>query len=297
MPPTDIRQALDRFNLGVTADTEQRKREVEALRFQVPEMAWPTDVKEQRKPQLVGGVAIPQRPMLSIPSLDQPIQMTLNAEKAAQLGVKVHPISEEADDDTAEVIQGLYRRIEVESRAGLARTWAFDRAVKCGRGFYRVLTEADPEGGSPFDQKISIKRILQQGSVVLDPFAQEPDWSDGEWAFLVNDMPWDTYTRRFPKSKLVGYSDDEFAIIGVETPNWVTGEADAAGRAVRVAEYYRLEYTTRTRVLLDDGTDAFDDEVPEGRSPRIGEGARTVDEQVPTLWWSIINAVEELEPA
>lgn len=297
MPTTDLRQAMDRFNLGVTADTDQRKREVEALRFQVPEMAWPTDVREQRKPQLVGGVAIPQRPMLSIPSLDQPIQMTLNAEKAAQLGVKVHPISEEADDDTAEVIQGLYRRIEVESRAGLARTWAFDRAVKCGRGFYRVLTEADPEGGSPFDQKISIKRILQQGSVVLDPFAQEPDWSDGEWAFLVNDMPWDTYTRRFPKSKLVGYSDDEFAIIGVETPNWVTGEADAAGRAVRVAEYYRLEYTTRTRVLLDDGTDAFDDEIPEGRTALSGDGARSIEEQVPTLWWSIINAVEELEPA
>jgi hypothetical protein len=174
--PTDMEQALDRFNLGVDADTDQRLREEDALRFQVPEMAWPKDVKEQRKPQLVGGVAIPQRPMLSIPTLDQPIQMTLNAEKAAHLGIKIHPISEEADDETAEIIQGLYRRIEVESRAGLARSWAFERAVKAGRGFYRVLTESDPDGGSPFDQKISIKRILQQGSVVMDPFAQEPDW-------------------------------------------------------------------------------------------------------------------------
>ena len=166
--PTDMEQALDRFRLGVSADGDQRMREEDALRFQVPEMAWPKDVKEQRKPQIVGGVAIPQRPMLSIPTLDQPIQMTLNAEKAAHLGIKIHPISEEADDETAEIIQGLYRRIEVESRAGLARSWAFERAVKAGRGFYRVLAEPDPDGGSPFDQKIMIKRILRRTVGLLD---------------------------------------------------------------------------------------------------------------------------------
>ena len=94
--PTDMEQALDRFRLGVSADGDQRMREEDALRFQVPEMAWPKDVKEQRKPQIVGGVAIPQRPMLSIPTLDQPIQMTLNAEKAAHLGIKIHPISDQA---------------------------------------------------------------------------------------------------------------------------------------------------------------------------------------------------------
>jgi hypothetical protein len=50
------------------------------------------------------------------PALDHPIQFTLNAEKAAHLGVGIHPLSDAADDDTAEVLQGLYRRIEVESR-------------------------------------------------------------------------------------------------------------------------------------------------------------------------------------
>ena len=297
MATTDITQALDRFRVGVDADDEQRRREVSALRFQVPALAWPDDVQEQRKPQIVGGVALPQRPMLSIPSLDQPIQLTLNAERAAKLGIQVHPISEDADDETAEVIQGLYRRIEVESRANLARTWAFERAVKAGRGFYRVLTEPDPEAGSPFDQKITIKRILQQASVVLDPFAQEADGSDGQWAFLVNDMPWDAYIRKYPDSQMAAFDEDEFSLIGMKTPTWVTGEADSAGRAVRVAEYYRLEYATRTRVLLDDGTDAYDDEIPEGRVVREGDGARSLEEQVPTLWWSTINAVEELAPA
>ena len=98
-----IRKALDRFRVGVEADANQREREVDALRFQVPELAWPDDVKEQRKSQVHGGVTIPQRPMLSIPTLDHPIQLTINAEKAAHLGIGIHPLSEAADDDTSEV--------------------------------------------------------------------------------------------------------------------------------------------------------------------------------------------------
>jgi hypothetical protein len=291
-----ITKALDRFKLGVDADGDQRKREVDALRFQVPELSWPNDVKEQRKPQLVGGVAIPQRPMLSIPTLDHPIQLTINAEKAAHLGIGIHPLSDTADDDTAEVLQGLYRRIEVDSRASLARSWAFERAVKAGRGFYRVITERDPDGENAFDQRIMIKRILQQASVVLDPFAQEADFSDGTWAFIVNDMPWDTYKRRYPNSQMASFTEDELSALGTDTQHWVSGDA-GAGRAVRVAEYYRLEKSPKRRVLLDDGSDSYDDAIPEGRTARMGDEARSADEELPTLYWSVINAIEELEPA
>ena len=291
----DLQQALDRFKIGSDADVDQRNREVDALRFQVPDLCWPTEVKDQRKPQIIGGVAIPQRPMLSIPSLDHPIQLVLNAEKAAHLGVSVHPLSDEASDDTAEVIQGLYRRIEVESRAGLARSWAFERAVKAGRGYYRVITEADPDSDDAFDQRILIKRILQQGSVVLDPFAQEPDFSDGQWAFLINDMPWETYKRRYPRSEMATFSEDELSSIGMNTQHWVSG-TEGAGRAVRVAEYYRMEYETSRKVLLDDGSESEEDAIPDGRTARTGADARTKVEKTPILYWSTINAVEELEP-
>ena len=292
---SEMQQALDRFKVGSDADSDQRTREVDALRFQVPEFCWPTEVKDQRKPQLIGGVSIPQRPMLSIPSLDHPIQLVLNAEKAAHLGVSIHPLSDDAEEETAEVLQGLYRRIEVQSRASLARSWAFERAVKAGRGYYRVITEPDPDSDDPYDQKITIKRILQQGSVVLDPFAQEADASDGEWAFVVNDMPFDTYKRRYPKSAMAAYSEDELSAVGISTPSWVSGD-EGASRAVRVAEYYRLEYTTSRKVLLDDGSESDEDAIPEGRTPREGRDARQRVERTPTLYWSTINAVEELEP-
>jgi hypothetical protein len=96
-------------------------------------------VKDTRKAQTIDGIIVlPERPSLSIPTLDQPIQLALNQERQAHLGVQVHPLTEDADDDTAEVLQGLYRRIETDSRADLARSWAHERAVKCGRGWYRV---------------------------------------------------------------------------------------------------------------------------------------------------------------
>ena len=68
-----IPTALERFRLGVEARAKQRAREIEALKFQVPELQWPSEVRESRKGQVIVGVPVPPRPMLSIPSLAQPI--------------------------------------------------------------------------------------------------------------------------------------------------------------------------------------------------------------------------------
>jgi hypothetical protein len=146
-----VQQALDRFRLAAQAEEDQRRREIEDLKFQVPELQWPDEVKAQRGSTTVNGVPIPPRPMLSIPKLDQPIQLVLNQERQAHLGLTIHALDDEATDDTAEVIQGIYRRIEVDSRADLARSWAFDRAVnrRAGRSADRHQTGALSGVGGP----------------------------------------------------------------------------------------------------------------------------------------------------
>lgn len=286
--------ALERFKLGTEAIDKQATREKEDLRFQIPEpeFQWSAEARAMRAGSTVGNVASPAKPMLCIPKLDQPIQLVLNQEKAAHLGVQVHALSEEADDDTAEVLQGLYRRIEVDSRAGLARSWAYERAVKCGRGAYRILTEYADDGGHWSDQKIVIKRLLHQESAVLDPFAEEPDWSDGRWGFILSWMPWDRYIAKYPKSKLATCESGEVDALMLDKPEWIKDHG--ASRAVLVAEYFRLETETKTRVLLDDGSDSYDDAIPEGRSIAT-DNARSRREDIPTLKWSLINCVEELD--
>lgn len=256
--------ALERFRLCVNATDKQSERETAALAFQVPANHWPAAWQDARKGGIVDGVPTPPQPMLSIPKLDQTFQLLDNQARAAHLGVTVHALSEDADDETADVLQGLYRRIEVDSRAHLARLWGYQRAYKAGRGAYKVDKVWDTETGTPGDQKIVIKRLLFQSSAYFDPFSQEPDFSDMRYAFEVADLPWETYKDRYPDSGLAGMDAEGLDGIQKDRPNWITGDGPA--RAIRVAGYWRL-------VL------AKSDRGPDTR----------------TVYYSLINGYEEIE--
>ena len=95
--------ALERYTLVLEAEGAQRNRELEDLKFQIPEFQWSDKAREARQGGTVGNVPLPPRPMMSIPTLDQPIQLVLNAEKAAHLGVNIHPLSEDAEIGRAHV--------------------------------------------------------------------------------------------------------------------------------------------------------------------------------------------------
>jgi hypothetical protein len=277
-PSAIVKEALARFKLVTEADQPQRDREVADLKFQDPKAQWDEDAALHRGPVVIDGVSIAARPMLSIPKLDQPIQLVLNQERAAHLGVTVTPLDEDADDDTAEVIQGLYRRIEQDSRAHLARSWAFDRAVKCGRGAYRVNTRYCDDRAHPFDQEIRIERLLYQSSAYFDPFAQEPDWSDGEWAFVMSWLPWDRYVSTYGKTDLAKGGSSELDALANEAPTWATTDSsteDDVHRAVLVAEYWRVERKTRAQVQLDDESVAYEDEIPKGRTIQYDTDGKT----------------------
>src|SRR5687767_12509805 len=103
--PSIVARALSFQKRSGDAFSKQRQREIEDLKFQVPELQWPEDVAKARKGEVIGGIAVPARPMMSIPKLDQPVQIQLNQERNAHLGVQVHPVSKDADDDTATVFQ------------------------------------------------------------------------------------------------------------------------------------------------------------------------------------------------
>jgi portal protein len=219
----------ERFKLCQETEAKQRDREGKVLRFQVPELQWEDQDRIARK----------GRPTLSISKLDQPRQLILNQMRNADLGIEVHPISEDAVDDTAEMIQGLYRHIERKSRAELARFWAYDRAVTAGRGAYRVLTEYDDEGGAPSDQRIVIQRILHQEGVYFDPAAQEPDYSDGHYAFVVQWMTKKEFQHKYPNAKKTPSNAMQWATLEREAPEWVRKDD------VLVAEYWYKEFATK----------------------------------------------------
>lgn len=282
-----MRLALQRAKLCEQADQDQRKREQDDLAFQVPENQWDEATKNDRRAMLFpagnSSINLPQRPLVAIPKLDQPVQLILNQERQAHLGIDIVPLSEEADEETADALEDLYRSIERNSRADLARSFAFERATKCGRGFYRILKEhcavpEDTPDDDPrwWDQEIVIKRILYQEAVRFDPFAQEPDNSDAEYCFVFQDLPFERYKRTHPHTTLAMYDGSDLQALrgdGEDAPDWINGDNES-GWTVRVAEYFRREKT----VEVLDG--------PDGRSRQREHVA---------VQWSLINGIEEIE--
>ena len=295
-------RALDRFKLSSTAEDEQRKREVDDLRFVDFDDQWTNDAKLARQGVPASGnlAEVAASPSLTINKLLQPCEIVANTCRQARLALQFAPKTSGADEDTAEAFEDIVRAIQANSRAHLARQWAFERASKCGRGFYRILTEYANDGDNDLD--IVYKRILNQSSVYLDPTAQEPDWSDGRWAFVTEDMPLERYKAEFGDSALGKADSHELEGYGDNQPEWV--KTTDQGVLIRVAEYFEVvvDKVEVTLYQLPDGTEQnfrADEEIPTDAQPimdasRPGEPIkRKISKR--RVQWSKINGFETLE--
>ena len=276
--------ARARFRLANEADTDQAQRERDDIRFESGDQ-WPADIRLSRMGQqpTSGMPAVPARPTIVINKVKEPVRQILNQERASDIGIELVPADDFGDlgmvpDDTEITLrEGLVRRIQRESVAADARTWAFKRAVIAGRGYYLVMTRYLP--GQTWDQEIYIHRIYNQESVLLDPTHQQPDGSDAEYGFVGTWVPWDRYQAEYPylaNGRDTPYSGQESAFMAdaEQYPDWYQGDGDE--RAVRVVDYWYTDRTARKLAILDDGTAVWAEDVPGGVEPR---DTRTVIEK------------------
>jgi hypothetical protein len=252
MPDKSVHElALDRFKACASAFADQRRREYEDLRFAAGEQ-WPDDIKAQRAGGQAFGSLPPQpaRPCLTIDKLLQPLRQGENQMRQAQLSLEFTPKGEGASEEDAEVFEDIARAIQADSRAHLARTWAYGRMLRTGFGAYRLHYDYD-ETGEQYE--IQYKRILNQSNVYLDPFAQEPDWSDGRYAFIVDWMPLSMYEAEFPDSDLARALDDQpFSDFVANNREWFQAGEDGAesAKAVQIAEYFYITGKGKTRKVM-----------------------------------------------
>lgn len=296
--------ALQAFKASASYFEKQRRREVEDLKFMDFDEQWDPTVKVQRAGnQPVSGLPpTPPRPTIVVNQIRGPVQQVANTRRAARVALEFAPKGAGSSDDVAEVFEDIVRALQQESRASVARNWAADRAEKAGMGWYRIDTEYAPEVPTDpaawNDQDIVWRRILNQASVYPDPFAQEPDFSDGRRWFVTEDLPWDVYRERYPDSDLAGYGDAELTAVGDPLKHWIFTSADADGLAtqiVRVAECWEVRETTQTLVRLADGTAKPEDELADTDVIAAGVLARSRTKTVRTIDWSLLNGVEYLE--
>jgi hypothetical protein len=215
--------------LDAEATEEQRMLEEDDLRFCDPTTQW-TD--EDRATRTEAG-----RPCLTEDLIGSFIRQVCNEQRKNKPGVQINPVGDGADDDTAEVIQGLVRHIEYSSNADTAYDTAFQSAVRTGRGFYRLCT--DYEDSESDDQEIQIKRVPNSAMVFIDPAAQESDFSDARWGGFKTWMSRDGYKASYGESRLGNAGSSAWRSIGDDAPDWMSGD----GGACMVVEYIWKELT------------------------------------------------------
>jgi hypothetical protein len=271
-----LETARKRFSLAEEAESEIRKLEIEDLRFRAGEQ-WPADVQGARN--------IDKRPCLTINRLPQFIHQITNDQRQNRPSIKVSPVDDGADVDTAKILQGLIRHIEYNSNADVAYDRAFEGAVTKGRGYFRVITDyCDP---TSFEQDIFIKSIRNSMSVYVDPSYQEPDGSDMNWGFIFEDVPEDDYKAEYGEEDLE--SLEAWRASGDEAADW------ANGKTIRVAEYFYKEYENTTLCLLSDKTVVLKSDL---EGVMLPDGVAVVAERqslIPKIKWCKINAVRVLE--
>lgn len=267
--------ARKRFQLAEEAYSEIEREAVDDMRFLAGDQ-WPEEIKRDRE--------LRRRPCLTINRLPQYLRQVTNDQRQNRPSIKVNPVDEKADPETAEVLQGMIRHIEYDSNAEVAYDRAFDGSAGGGLGYMRVITDyCDPYS---FDQALFIKSIRNPRKVKLDPNHQEPDGSDANWGFVFDDMDKDEFIATYPNAKLS--TPDGWESFGSTYPNWIRRDT------VRIAEYFYKTFKKLTICLLSNGQVVSKDELQED----LPEGMTVVAEREtiePAIKWCKLNGLEILE--
>jgi len=281
--------ARSRLDQAISALSESREDELDDLRFFAAspdnQWQWPADVLATRG--AVQGQTINARPCLTINKLPQHVHQVTNEQRQNRPQPKVIPADDAADEEVAEVYNGVIRHIEYISDADVAYDTACENQVTYGEGYVRILTEYCDE--KSFDQDIKIGRIRNSFSVYMDPLIQDPCGADAQWCFVTEDLPRSEYQRLYPNStplstlQTLGVGDQEIS-------QWLNEDT------VRIAEYFYKEYTNEKLNLYPGNVAAFEG-TPEDKVLKLQFGApiKSRTSERCKVKWLKINGYEVLE--
>jgi hypothetical protein len=274
-----LEEARERLRLCIDDNSEQRKLQLLDLKFATLDQ-WPAEIRASREdPAQPGG----PRPCLTLDKINQYVTQVVNDMRQNRPAIKVRPIDDYSDVETAAVFQDLARHVEDKSNANIAYDNAGQSAVITGEGYFRVVTEYEDELSDK--QKIVIKPCPDMFSVYLGPHLM-PDGSDAEYGFVLEDIPEERFKREFPKKK---YQPQDFPEEG--SPNW------RSEGAIRVAEYFYFDYKDALVLFLADAnaTPMMEDEynaIPEAERPPVQDQRET---KIKSVKWCKLTGAEILE--
>lgn len=272
-------EAIKRMNIAEEAESVNRADMMEDLRFSHGDQ-WPDEIRMERE--------LDRRPCQTINKTDTFVRAVVNNMRQQRPRIKVHPVADGADQQIAEVIEGMFRHIEVQSNADLAYDTAADNQVRMGLGYIRLAARYVDERS--FDQEIYVDRVRNPFSVYFDPSSTQPDGLDAEWVIVVDRIRRDEFKRMYPDASDVDFQPSGW---GNASATWSTKEE------IMVAEYWRIEWQKDVLFKLANGNTIFKSEAPEGKT--VGDflgDSIIIDERESmkrVVKWSKVTQSQELE--
>ncbi len=187
--------------------------------------AGPWSEKDRKDREDVG------RPCLSLDELGQYVNQLINDVRMNKRGVKVSPIGNGANDDTARFRADRIRHIEYRSNAQQTYTSAFENTVQGSYGFGRIKTQYI----SPMshDQELMIEPFPNPDMVIPDPDFLKPDLSDCKYFFVSEKWATSEFKREFPTARITDFDAELIA----QNKGWLTADS------VTVCEYWTYRYS------------------------------------------------------
>ena len=233
-----FKDALDRFEDYAEADRRNREDALDDLQHIAGDQ-WDARVRSAREQS--------GRPILTVNKLPQFVNQIAGDIRMSQPAIEPVPVDDQTDPIMTEIMAGLVRQIEYQSKASTVYAWGAQCAIACGIGHWQVVTEYADD--TTFDQDIRLRRIMDPLAVTWEAGAIEIDRSDASECFVSEFIPEEVFKRTykadkvpndFPEAKTNGASNGLF---------W----RDTVGERVRIASHYWKEPVKKKIGLTVDG--------------------------------------------
>ncbi len=229
-----LKEEIEEFEEAFDAESENRNVALEDLKFARLSEQWPEQIRKERERD--------SRPILTINKMPAFIRQVVNDSRQNRPQIKVKPVDDKADIDTANVLEGLIRNIERTSKADVAYDTAVDFAVSMGWGYIRV--NIDYEYDDTFDKCLKIERIANPFSVYGDPYSTSMDGSDWNRCWIT-----ELKSKEEFKAKWKGADPIDWESLGYETLKAPWRDDDD----VLICESWHREESQREILMLNNG--------------------------------------------
>lgn len=235
-----IREAKERLRTTQAVERELRAKIAEDLDFYQGKQ-WPKEWSDIRTKDA--------RPIVTMNRIPQFVKQVTNEQRSNRPSPIVIP-TKDATEETADVLEGLLRRVISDAESEAAITTAMFNETALGIGYVRV--NLDYCNDESFDLDIKLERVLDPLTVFFDSDCLNTVYKDAKWCMVLH---------RKALEDVQDEHGDKITAANDFAPDQVTPD-DGDRVMIWIAEYYKVK-TSKTKIYRTTRGEVLK-EIPEG---------------------------------